>query len=71
MEVIFGQLIFTEKILMFIRQNTIPYGQRHYQCLWPYGILFGLKSNNGVVSQLLLFYSILSHNLGRSSGHHR
>ena len=25
--------IFTEINLLFIRQNTIPYGQRHYQCL--------------------------------------
>ena len=25
--------IFTEIILLLIRQNTIPYGQRHYQCL--------------------------------------
>ena len=25
--------IFTEIILLFIRQNTIPYGQRDYQCL--------------------------------------
>ena len=34
-EVIFwnSKLIFTEKILMFIRQNAIPYGQRHYQYL--------------------------------------
>ena len=32
--------IFTEILLLLIRQNTIPYGQRHYQCLGPYGIVF-------------------------------
>ena len=42
MKVIFwkNKPIFTEIILLFIRQNTIPYGQRHYQwvvtgLLWP------------------------------------
>ena len=38
--------IFTEIILLLIRQNKIPYGQRHYQCLWPYGILFSHTSDN-------------------------
>ena len=35
MKIIFWKkkLIFTEIILLFIRQNTIPCGQRHYQCL--------------------------------------
>ena len=28
-----NKLIFTEIILLFIRQNTIAYGQRHYECL--------------------------------------
>ena len=28
-----NKLIFTEIILLFIRQNAIPYGLRHYQCL--------------------------------------
>ena len=28
-----NKLIFTEIILLFIGQNTISYGQRHYQCL--------------------------------------
>ena len=39
--------IFSELILLFKRQNTIPYGQKHYQCFWPYGILFCHKSDNG------------------------
>ena len=39
--------IFTETILLTIGQNTILYGQRHYQCLSPYGIVFSHKSDKG------------------------
>ena len=39
--------ISTEIIHVLIRQNTIPYGQRHCQYLRPYGIVFGHKSVKG------------------------
>ena len=44
MKVILGKNkpIFTEIILLFIRQNTIPYGQRHYQCLMEFCLVFNL-----------------------------
>ena len=39
--------IFTDIILLFIRQNTIPYGQKALSMPLINGILLGHKSDNG------------------------
>ena len=50
--------IFTEIILVLIRQNTILHVQRHYQCLWPNGSVFVInltKDDNWAITRPPIF----------------